>query len=50
MCFHVYVRVCYARTLEPRRINIRNVLMSGNSCQVKWRAVMQDNTVLLATV
>ena len=31
---------------ELSRINIRNVLMSGDSCQVKWGSVMQDNTIL----
>lgn len=49
----VFVRaviVCYACTLELRRINIRNVLMSDDSCQVKWGSVMRDNTVLPMTV
>lgn len=36
--------------LELRRINIRNVLISGDCCQVKWGSAMQDNTVLPATV
>lgn len=47
----VSLRKCVLRLhLELRRINIRNVLMSGDSCQVKWGSVMQDNTVLPATV
>lgn len=46
----LYVIACYACTLELRRINIRNVLMSDDSCQVKWGSVKQDNTVLPVTV
>lgn len=46
----LYVIACYACTLELRRINIRNVLMSDESCQIKWGSVKQDNTVLPVAV
>lgn len=51
VCVSVRLHKCVlSRHLELRRINIRNVLMSGDSCQVKWGSVMQDNRVPPATV